>query len=636
MRLRLPLPLPLSRPGSGPYRSRLAAALTAALLAAGLLAGTAPSSAAQPPAPAAHAPAQPAAPNLAADGDLPFATYNMQGSDNGLRWSGEVGPLTAHHPVVALQEVGSGPPAEPRQARGTGESIPIPGPFPAGLPRSVNHTQWQHNRQPRHVYFLQTDPQRNSSTGEDRWEGGRVNLAVVTHERADEVRIIENPLYNPDEPNNDYRYRRALGVRLGNTVYYNVHARGADVPDLLRGIRAAARPGENWVMLGDFNLNIRNRTDQQAREQSLHLRDDELLARPGRSTHQQGGELDYAITRGTPGFNAAIPAGRGSDHYPVQFEMAPTPVPAAPDGPAHTFSSAFENAATGAVLDIPDDGSGRVITHPQRYNAQQRFHINTVQGHWYRFAHGGSSAVAGAAQNVRAAAAEQCPGLTPLFPLFVTMRPCDEVEAQWHPQDPAAPGGPLRWHNSRYSQLCLTGTQRQGPVMAVPCSDSPAQLWWDNSRAVPEDTWESGDTKVRLRAMNDFVLDAQGGDTGNLTQLITHSRKDVDNQRWDIEYADLGDNLVRIKGVDSGKCVDVYESDTAGPGSRAVLYDCINPGSRNDGTGHRWQAETYADGTLRFRNEATHLCLIPPLEEKGDVTVNACNDDDRQRWTIEP
>ncbi|GHG75236.1 endonuclease/exonuclease/phosphatase family protein [Streptomyces griseocarneus] len=323
--MRLPLPPPRAKGRPRPRGSRLTAALTSALLAAGLLVGVAAPGSGGYTARADDRPASPAS-----NGSLPFATYNMQGSDHGLRWGGEVGPLTMHHPVVALQEVGSGPPAEPHQSRGTGVSIPIPGPFPAGLPVAVNHTQWEYRHHRRHVYFLQTDPRRDRTTRRDRWQGGRVNLAVVTSARADEVRVIENPLYNRDEPRSEYRYRRALGVRIGNTVYYNVHARGSDVAPLLRRIRAAARAGENWVMVGDFNLDIRNRTDRQAREQSLHLRPDEQLARTGRSTHQRGGELDYAITRGTPRFNAAIPAGRGADHYPVQFEPAPTPVPAAP------------------------------------------------------------------------------------------------------------------------------------------------------------------------------------------------------------------------------------------------------------------------------------------------------------------
>ncbi|MEU1377858.1 ricin-type beta-trefoil lectin domain protein [Streptomyces triculaminicus] len=632
--MRLPLPPPRARARSGPRRSRLTAALTSALLATGLLAGAASG----PDGSTARADERPtktaAPPN---NGSLPFTGYNMQGSDNGLRWNGEVGPLTMHHEVVALQESGNGPPPAAHQRHGVGESIRIPGPFPAGLPDHVNHTVWRYRHHTRQVYFLQTDPQRDSATGRDRWRGGRVNLAVVTHARADEVRIIENPLYNRDEPRNEYRYRRALGVRIGNTVYYNVHARGADVAPLLRRIRAATRAGENWVMVGDFNLDIRNRTNRQARE-SLHLRPDEQLARPNRSTHQRGGELDFAITRGTPRFNADIPAGRSSDHYPVQYEPAPTPVPAAPDGPVHNFSSALENARTGLVLDV--DNQNRVTTRLQAYNARQRFRMDTVRGHWYRFPRGGNSprAASGALAGRDAlAAGETCPGVNPFFPMSpILMLSCEAPQAQWHPEDPGAPGGPLRWHNSLYPDLCLTGTGNEQPAVAYQCTDMPAQQWWDNSRAVPERAWEDSEERVRLRAWDGLYLDNFSGSGGDGTPLTTRKRNEVSSQRWDIQYAGSGDSLVRIMGRGSGRCIDIIDSVQPHPGGRSVLHDCTGRGSKTDGTGHRWQAEMYGDGTLRFRNEAAHLCLVPSGRETGYVTIDNCSDDARQRWTIVP
>ncbi|MBZ4323225.1 ricin-type beta-trefoil lectin domain protein [Streptomyces huiliensis] len=624
----------ISRAGSRPGtpRPRLTAALSSALLAAGLLVGTGAGTSGQP----ARADGGTAASQTPGSG-RPFATYNMQGSDHGLRWTGEVGPLTMRHEVVALQEVGNGPPAEPSQARGTGVSIPITHPFPAGLPGAVNHTQWEYRHHRRHVYFLQTDPQRHRGTGQDRWTGGRVNLAVVTHARADEVRVIENPLYDRNEPRNEYRYRRALGVRFGNTVYYNVHARGADVGPLLRGIRAAARAGESWVMVGDFNLNIRNRSDRQARERTLRLRADERLARSRRATHQRGGELDYAITHGTPAFNAGVPAARGSDHYPVQFEPAPTPVPAAPDGRAHVFSTGLENASTGAALDVTDRPGSRVTTRRQAYNANQRFRVGTVQGHWYRFARGGSPQAAPGTLTKNAAGPELCPGVNPLLPLSVLAWSCDAPEAQWTPDDPGEPGGPLRWRNSRRPELCLTGGRSGDAVGALPCNDSAAQQWWDNSRAVPEKEWRVGDGRTRLRAFNGLYLDLRGGTGRDGTPLTARKKNGAGSQRWDTEYAEFGDNLVRLRALGGGKrCVDLVNADRPRPGDRTVLGNCSDRRAKKDGTGHRWQAEMYGDGTLRFRNEGAHLCLAAPLRETGYVTIESCDDSPRQRWTIVP
>ncbi|WP_424886945.1 hypothetical protein [Streptomyces sp. XH2] len=46
--------------------------------------------------------------------------------------------------------------------------------------------------------------------------------------------------------------------------------------------------------------------------------------------------------------------------------------------------------------------------------------------------------------------------------------------------------------------------------------------------------------------------------------------------------------------------------------------------------------ETYADGSLRVRNEAAHTCLVAPARETGYVTTETCSDDARQRWTTVP
>ncbi len=633
-----PVPRTSTTSRSGPRGSRWAAFLTA-LLTVGLLVGVVPGPGGQ----AARANGKPAGtPRQAADRAPSFATYNMEGSNRGQRWTGEAGPLTEQHEVLALQEVGSGPPTD---AHGTQpESIPIPMDVtrPAGLPRSVNHSRWQYGRStddggrpPRHVYYLQTDPQHSSTTGRDAWIGGRVNLAIVTAEQADEIRVIENPMYNPSETNNAYRLRRALGVRIGNTVYYNVHARGADVGGLLRGIRDATRPGERWVMLGDFNLDIRYRSDEQARNQSLHLRVGEQLVRPNRATHQNGGELDYAITYGMPRYTAGVPSGRGADHYPVQFAPHPAPVTPAPARATHTFSSAFENARTGWVMSVTNDG--RVISGSDRFDDRQRFRMGTVEGHWYRFNYGDSPPGASATRGVladRAARPRGCPGLNPWLPLQVLLLPCDSKYAQWQPESPEEPDGTLIWRNSARPELCLTGTPMLERVLALPCDGSQAQRWWDNSRAVEEKTWEPGESKTRLRASSGLYLSARDGGKSDETELTTYSHGDT--SRWDIQYAGPGDNIARIKGIDSGKCVDVLDSDDSGIGTTSVLGDCGTGNSRNDGTGRRWLVETYVDGSVRLRNEANHLCLVAPLRETEDVTVDECGTEARQRWTIAP
>ncbi|MEU2873829.1 hypothetical protein ABZ769_32280 [Streptomyces olivoreticuli] len=51
----------------------------------------------------------------------------------------------------------------------------------------------------------------------------------------------------------------------------------------------------------------------------------------------------------------------------------------------------------------------------------------------------------------------------------------------------------------------------------------------------------------------------------------------------------------------------------------ATTQGCDDPG-RVDAAGRRWLAESYADGTMRLRNEASHLCLPAPDGPRGNVT----------------
>ncbi|MEU1782061.1 RICIN domain-containing protein [Streptomyces abikoensis] len=149
--------------------------------------------------------------------------------------------------------------------------------------------------------------------------------------------------------------------------------------------------------------------------------------------------------------------------------------------------------------------------------------------------------------------------------------------------------GTVRGHNSVHPDLCLTGAGNEEPVGALACDDSPAQQWWDNSRAVDAQAWEPGDKLVRLRAWNGLYLDTFGRSDRDGTALSTSRADKAGTQRWDIRYA-----------------------------------------------GHRWQVETYGDGTLRFRNDRAHLCLVPPARETAYVTIEKCGDDARQRWTVVP
>lgn len=369
------------------------------------------------------------------DGTSPFATYNMHGSDNGSRWTSEVERLAATNQLVALQEAGAGPPlpahdndrTEFQQIRLTPNRSP--------QPSSVQRVTWAGgpNGSNRYVYFLQTDPRRVAGTNLDTWDGGQMNLAFVTDTPADQVYVLENPAYNPDPnaPNNRYRARPLLGLRFGSTWYWNTHARGEDVQGLLGQVRdfmgTPGQRGRNWVLAGDFNVNILNRTDDEARNQSLHLRADEALLRTGQPTYIGGdtpSELDYAITRGVPGgFTATVPRGGGSDHVPVEFARTPPPVRA--PLPSHVFHSVLASPTGGLLQENPN----RSITiGDARYNGNQTFQMFTTDALTHYLQNVGTGDCVAIAPSARRDAS------TP-----IVAGKCDDPRAQWtiaHLDDP--------------------------------------------------------------------------------------------------------------------------------------------------------------------------------------------------------
>ncbi|MGW1762206.1 hypothetical protein [Streptomyces mirabilis] len=281
------------------------------------------------------------------------------------------------------------------------------------------------------VYFLETHVTRDAQ-GTLTWGGQRVNLAVVTQEHADDVRVVNNPAFNPNSANDDCRSRRALGIRLGNTIYYNIHARGAsEYQQLLAAVRRDVPAGLNYVILGDFNRNIRFQRTATARI-TAGAAANEYLARPNQATHLGGTELGYALVHGTPNMMARVPNGRGADHIPVEFNAPGRPVPPPPNRLASTSPVAYVNVATGSAMDVPADNSGRVITHPQRFNTA------ALRGHWYAFLHGASGNQRGNAGTRAAADKEGRPGTNPFDQFRIDLASCGSTTALWLPESPAA------------------------------------------------------------------------------------------------------------------------------------------------------------------------------------------------------
>ncbi|MFI0968177.1 ricin-type beta-trefoil lectin domain protein [Streptomyces sp. NPDC021080] len=586
------------------------------------------------------------------DGTSPFTSYNMRGSDNGGRWDSELRELVRQNPVVALQEAGSGPPEPSPQLQNRFESIPLNRTRPHNQPNTVTLTRWPlgtgSRGEDRWVYFLQTDPRRITGTSQDTWDGGRVNLATVTDARADAVEVLDNPSYdpNPNAPNNRYRARPLLGLRFGNTWYWNIHGRGEDVtehdgrPGLLDQVRnfAARRDqrGRNWVLVGDFNVNILNRSDSEAR-QSLHLRADETLLRTGRPTYIDGdrpSELDYAISHGLPGgFRATIPRGAGSDHAEVHFARTATPVQT--PGPSHTYSVAL-GTITGTQLQMNANGSFGV--GPGVFDSSQTFRENTTAAGAHTLQAVDGRACLSVESAVRRDASDS----------RVVAGPCDDLRAHWTITDPRPDpqwnednGGPQLWRNVAVPTLCLTPSNRQ--VTATKCSnDDVLQRWWTSAVGLPKD-WPTTAGNVRLEsAFMGGRLRRSGSvpGTGVYTQpappwwwwiyWLAYERKDYG---WNIQQINPSDNLVRFQSLDGdNRCLGV-RSERAPSGTDAVLRTC-DDARGFDAAGQRWLAETYADGTIRYRNEANHLCLLAPDANHGNVALASCNDTLAQRWKV--
>jgi Endonuclease/Exonuclease/phosphatase family len=575
------------------------------------------------------------------DGTSSFATYNMHGSDNGSRWTSEIQSLVANNAVVALQEAGAGPPPPVDDHRSNFRQIRLT-PGRAPQPSSVTFVTWAGgpNGSNRYVYFLQTDPRRVANSDLDTWDGGQINLATVTDTPADEVRVLENPAYDPDPnaPNNRYRARPLLGLRFGNTWYWNTHARGEDVPGLLDQVRNfAAQPDQqrrNWVLAGDFNVNILNRTDDDARNQSLHLRADETLLRTNQPTFIGGtpSELDYAVVHGLPGgFTATRPGGAGSDHVPVVF--AQTPPPAQPPQPAHVFRTVLATP-TGSLLQENPDRS--IAVGEARWNGSQTFGMFTT------------GALTHYLQNIDTG---DCVAVAPDARRDVTSRivagACDDPRSQWtvsHLEDDPAwfgdNGGPQRWQNVAFPGLCLTPADSS--VTAAPCTEDPGQRWWDNPASVPAN-WQTTAGNVRLessflggrlrrsgKVAGTFVYTQPTPPRSWWIYWLFWERQDFG---WNIQKISPDDNLVRIQSMDGDNWCLGSADEHATTQTGADLQVC-DDARGVDGAGQRWLAESYPDGSIRYRNEANHLCLLAPDADHGGVSLSKCDDIPAERWNV--
>jgi hypothetical protein len=220
------------------------------------------------------------------------ATYNMQGG--GGKWTTDIPAITGRgYNVISLQEVGPTPPGRLIWSSG------LLGGNQQWAGWRVQEYLWrpQGQSQDWHIYFTRTD-----------FGGNRVNLAILTSFDAPEVHIVRPAFWgNNGLPTS----RPALGITLGNTLFYSVHALasgGNDGAQLLANMAWGAGT-RLWAAMGDWNR----------APNSLAIRRGWHRYTAGAPTHQSGGELDYMVSNERIAGYGGVLRGLSSDHYAVGF-----------------------------------------------------------------------------------------------------------------------------------------------------------------------------------------------------------------------------------------------------------------------------------------------------------------------------
>lgn len=248
--------------------------------------------------------------------DFNVATWNLQGSSAATesKWNVSVRQLiSGDNPadILMVQEAGS----LPSSARRTGRVVQ-----PGGTP--VEEFIWElgTSTRPRTVFIYYAPLDVGAR---------RVNLAIVSNQRADEVLVVHQSSIMSENA------RPALGIRIGNDYFFNIHALangGADANALVSAIHDSVPVGSNFLIAGDFN---REPADLQS-GMDRRIQSDVNIISPRTPTHASASGnhriLDYAIAginqAGTTSLptllalliSAGVRSYLASDHFPVHFK----------------------------------------------------------------------------------------------------------------------------------------------------------------------------------------------------------------------------------------------------------------------------------------------------------------------------
>ena len=590
-------------------------------------------------------------PAQAAITDRPAITWNMQGAatDGQSKWYLGVGNrlIGNGQPVVALQEVGA-PPQAPNNLMpvrytfgGANLLAALPPSLSIGdLPnitaaRTVLHSQWAYGRSGilHDVYYLQTDANNGA------WAGGRVNLAIVTPRGADEVAIVPTP----GGAGSNGAVRPALGVRLGNTWYFSIHASangGTNAQGLLDNIQAFVNfhdgdvtGGEEAIVLGDYNR----------APTALTIRPTWRVVATGAATQNGGGQLDYGVVIEPAG--RALPQGLTatsqnigfSDHDPVTIRLAALPTPTSSAVPVYPTPRVIENVQAGGVLDVFQQQTANGSSVDSFARNGQSNQSWTVLGN-----SDGSLEFQGIGSG--RCIQENGQGISP------QVFDCTDAPNQrWTPV--YLGNGEMELETAAVSGLCLSlNVTQTDPAVGTPlrlsgCANVPAERFFITAAAPSATPIIGFDTMNYFTALgpttlentfNGGAMDVQNNATASGTEVISWSRNQASNQAWDIIPNSGG--TVSFESVSSRLCLDIHNSNTATLGRDLVIFACTGQGSQ------QFVPIALTDGQWEFKSDLTAVngaCIgtanaTASTPRSGFEAVNTCTGSGTQEFNLTP
>ncbi|MFB8106776.1 RICIN domain-containing protein [Streptomyces sp. NPDC056007] len=594
-----------------------------------------------------------AVPAQAAIQDRPVFTWNMQGATNGNdnKWTWGVGPRLndPRQPVMALQEVGAHPPTS---AYGTEERI-IEGGQLADLPegmieqlpdainaRRVRYTQWSNNHMLYHVYFLQTDAQNQ------QWVGGRCNLAIVLPREARQVAIVPTP----NGARGHGQERAALGVLLGTTWYFSIHAGArennnapghlANIEQFIEMQDSREIEGREAIVTGDFN-----REPETIPQETQQV----IATPPGTVTHfgsRGGSRYDYAVMIEPDGLfpdniEARVHPSGYSDHRPVEIHSAFIPEPDYSAFPVYGSPRVIQNVQAGGVLTAAESKNfGRISSAAQS--------SEDLRDAWKILAYPNGTVSFKNEYSGRCLDTANHTHFRPDSGIPIGQYDCSSrVTDLWYPR--YLGNDEYMLESIEKPNLCVSlGEGQTDPTsitdaILAKCENVPSQRFFfspsnlsnEASGKTPNLTELDARGPVSLQNMyNGGVMDVQGQGSENNTAVISYSRfNGQKNQGWRIVQNAGG--TVSFVSEASGKCLDIHNSDTATRGRELVIFDCQGQ------TSQQWRVTQLTDEQWQFSSlRVDGACIGAPNASanprSGNASVTECAQNGTHTFTLTP